>query len=87
LNGGGDGAFPSRKHPFAHRIGFGSASALFTIKESHHAHIEQIGGNGRGVIAGAVHLEMDANSRTNTGSILNCGQITIRCMPHLALVL
>ena len=46
----------------------------------------QIGGKIRGAIDGKVLLEIDDNSRTNTGCILNYGHIAIRCMVHSALV-
>jgi hypothetical protein len=76
----------SRKNPFAYRIGFGSAPAPFTINEWHKAQLVQIGGKIRGAIDGKILLEIDDNSRTNTGSILNYGHIAIRCMVHTKMV-
>jgi hypothetical protein len=76
----------SRKNPFAYRIGFGSAPAPFTINEWHKAQLVQSGGKIRGAIDGKILLEIDDNSRTNTGCILNYGHIAIRCMVHTAMV-
>ncbi len=70
----------------AYRIGFGSAPAPFTINEWHKAQIVQQDGKIRGAIDGKILLEIDDNSRTNTGCILNCGYIAIRCMVHTGMV-
>ena len=76
----------SRKNPFAYRIGFGSAPAPFAINEWHKLQIVQIGGKIRGAIDGKILLEIDDNSRNNSGCILNYGHIAIRCMVHTKMV-
>ena len=76
----------SRKNPFAYRIGFGSAPAPFTINAWHKLQIVQIGSKVRGAIDGKVLLEFNDNSRTNSGCVLNCGHIAIRCMVHTKMV-
>ena len=77
----------SRKNPFAYRIGFGSAPEPFAIDRWHKAQLVQRGGSILGAIDGRVLLEIEDNSRTNTGCVLNYGHIAIRCMVHTALVL
>ena len=76
----------SRKNPFAYRIGFGSAPAPFAINEWHKLQMLQVDGKIRGAIDGKVLLEIDDNSRTNTGAILNYGHIALRCMVHTSMV-
>jgi len=76
----------SRKNPFAYRNGFGSAPAPFAINEWHKLQLVQRGGRLLGAIDGQILLEISDSSRTNTGCILNCGHIAIRCMVHSSLV-
>ena len=76
----------SRKNPFAYRIGFGSAPEPFALNQWHKAQIVQQGGKIRGAIDGRILLEIDDNSRNNSGCILNCGHIAIRCMVHTKMV-
>jgi hypothetical protein len=76
----------SRKNPFAYRIGFGSAPEPFAIDVWHKAQLVQHGGKIRGAIDGKILLEIDDNSRTNSGCILNYGHIGLRCMVRSAMV-
>lgn len=76
----------SRKNPFAYRIGFGSAPAPFANNVWHKLQLLQIGGRIRGAIDGKILLEIDDNSRTNSGCILNYGHLAIRCMVHTKMV-
>lgn len=72
----------SRKNPFAFRNGFGSAPAPFAPGEWHRLQYLQEGGRIRGAIDGKILLEVDDDSRRNTGCVLNCGHLAIRAMLH-----
>jgi hypothetical protein len=76
----------SRKNPFAYRIGFGSSPEPFETNVWHKAQIVQQGGKIRGAIDGKVLLEIDDDSRHNSGCVLNSGHIAIRCMVHTKMV-
>jgi len=76
----------SRKNPFQYRIGFGSAPEPFANNVWHKAQLVQHGGKIFGAIDGKILLEIDDNSRNNTGGILNYGHIGMRCMVHSAVV-
>lgn len=76
----------SRKNPFAFRNGFCSAPAPFTKNEWHKLQLVQSDGKIRVPIDGKILLEIDDNSRTNTGCILKYGHIALRCMVHTAMV-
>jgi hypothetical protein len=72
----------SRKNPFSFRNSFKSADKPYEIDRWYKLQLLQIEGKILGAIDGKVMLEIDDNSRTNTGCILNYGHIAIRAMFH-----
>lgn len=76
----------SRKNPFSFRHGFGSYDKPFALYEWHKAQFLVIEGKILAAIDGKVVMEIDDSSRTNTGCILNYGNIALRVMFHSKMV-
>lgn len=76
----------SRKNPYAFRNGFGCDSKPVEINKWHKLQLLVIDGKAQGAIDGKILLEFTDNSRTNTGCILNYGNIAIRAMLHSKLI-
>lgn len=76
----------SRKNPYAFRNGFGCDNKPVEINKWYKTQFLVIDGKAQGAIDGKVMLEFTDNSRTNTGCILNYGNIAIRAMLRSKLV-
>jgi len=76
----------SRKNPFFFRNGFGSFDKPYMPLEWHKAQILVIDGKVTAAIDGKITMEFTDDSRTNTGCILNTGNIAIRCMLNSKMV-
>ncbi len=72
----------SRKNPFEFRNAFASLAKPYTKNEWHKLQLVQNDGTIRGAIDGVTVLEINDNSWSNTGCVLNYGHIAIRCMVH-----
>ena len=76
----------SRKNPFEFRNGFGSSAVPLAVGVWHKLQFLQIEGSLRGAINGKLVLEVEDDSRSNTGCVLNFGHLALRCMLHSKLL-
>jgi hypothetical protein len=76
----------SRKNPFQFRQGFGSYSKPFAIDTWHKSQLLIREGHLVAAIDGQILLDIRDDSKTNTGCILNFGNIALRVMLNSKLV-